>query len=176
MNFVEEPLVFSKTDRLHRAIMSYLPAQEREENYLPLSERSKFSMQKEYDLVVEDLKKNENLEVRFYRSWRRSVNLRRSTSLEYSGVFGYNHHDHNDGWGSSIIASREVEGYYIQSLSFDFKILLKTYDFRVPDYRVNGNQRVQFNFISRKAYNQYKKRTISFLRQKWVRSYGKGTT
>jgi hypothetical protein len=57
MNFVEEPLVFSKTDRLHRAIISFLPAQEREENYLPFGERSTFSMRKEYDLVIKELKK-----------------------------------------------------------------------------------------------------------------------
>jgi hypothetical protein len=57
MNFVEEPLVFSKTDRLHRAIMSFLPAQEREDNYLPFIERSVFSMRKEYDLVIKELKK-----------------------------------------------------------------------------------------------------------------------
>jgi hypothetical protein len=167
------PIVFSKTDRLHRAIMSYLPAHEREENYLPISERSAFSKRKEYDLVVEDLKRNENLEVRFYRSWRRSGIPYRTTSLEKSGVFGYNPHDDNDGWGSSIIASREIEGYYSQSYSFDFKILQKTYDFRVPDYRVNGNQRVQFNYISRNAYKQYKKRTISFLRQNGFRLTGR---
>jgi hypothetical protein len=56
MNFVEELLVFNKTDRLHRMIISYLPAHEREENYLPISERSAFSMRKEYDLVIEQLK------------------------------------------------------------------------------------------------------------------------
>lgn len=48
--------VFSRKDRLHQAILSYLPAQEREQHTLPFDERSPFAMRRQYDAVIDELK------------------------------------------------------------------------------------------------------------------------
>lgn len=56
MTLFKIPGVLSKTDRLHRIILSFLPAQEREQQTLPFTKRSPFAMRREYDAVITELK------------------------------------------------------------------------------------------------------------------------
>jgi hypothetical protein len=85
MAVFKNPLVFSKTDRIHRLIIGFLPAQEREENYLPFSERSAFSMRKQYDLVVDEIKDDIFMGI-FHRL--KVVKKPQNISLDNNSIFG----------------------------------------------------------------------------------------
>lgn len=71
--------VFSRKDRLHQAILSFLPAQEREQHTLSFDERSPFAMRRQYDAVIAELKETPKGETRSHTNW--FSNSRRRSSL-----------------------------------------------------------------------------------------------
>jgi len=169
MNFVEEPLVFSKTDRLHRAIISYLPAQEREDNYLPFGERSEFSKRKEYDLVIKELKHKMFIEYDECPAGKSWEDIRDLYILKLQNE----REQRIRNAGEKYIPFRMKEYLITSNGVFTYRFMLEGHSFSFPllGYRVGSNKpneypiKSYFLFDVHKKDKDYKENVINFLRQ-----------